>query len=139
MAIIDNLGLEVKVLVSGTPAAEYQGGDFSETDDDFGAGTAKCHRYIESVDDAEFAIELSAKRAISWLEKSSNRALYFCIDVDGLQGIVRSYIDKMKDPKRVVMGVVNRETKPFTKRNFHFSPVHIGTFYSYKNQLQPAF
>ncbi|KAK7748030.1 hypothetical protein SLS53_001282 [Cytospora paraplurivora] len=124
MAIIKNLGLEVNVLVEGVQAAEYQGGDFSETNDDFAAGTAKCHRYIESVDNAEFAIEVSATKNNPWLKSSNDKHLLnYYIDVDDqeVEGVCL-WKDKMYE---VLEGVREYRSNAFGLRKFRFSPVHI--------------
>ncbi|KAL2276409.1 hypothetical protein FJTKL_00923 [Diaporthe vaccinii] len=57
MAIIEELGLEVKVQVGGSAATEYTDPE-PDVDDACTETTRACHRYVESVDNAEFAIHV---------------------------------------------------------------------------------
>ncbi|ROW12888.1 hypothetical protein VPNG_04663 [Cytospora leucostoma] len=125
MAIIENLGIEVKVLMEGIQAAEYQGGDFSETNDDFGAGTAKCHRYIESVDNAEFAIEVSATKNNPWLKTAQvKNCLNYYIDVDDHEEVEAVCLWKARMDE-VLKGVREYRSNVPGLRKFRFTPVQI--------------
>ncbi|KAK7748029.1 hypothetical protein SLS53_001281 [Cytospora paraplurivora] len=88
MAIIDDLGLEVKILVNGSVATEYVPNEETQADGDkYGPSTKICCRYIESINDAHFAIHggLTSKHKVAgqWIRNSQNSACSFTFFVDG--------------------------------------------------------
>jgi gamma-glutamyl:cysteine ligase YbdK (ATP-grasp superfamily) len=84
MAIIEELGLEVKVQVDGSAGAEYTEEEPEIIEDACSKTTKACHRYVESVDNAEFAI--SPKNRAREARKAQAR-------VDSAFRLVKSFSD----------------------------------------------
>lgn len=89
MTVIEELGLEVKILVDGSTAAEYAD---EEPDVDLNTNphsqtTKTRHHYVESVDNAEFAIQSNiipgSNIAQEWISRSQNHGLSFAVAFDG--------------------------------------------------------
>lgn len=88
MAIIDELGLEVKILVNGSAATEYTPDEETQIDgDNFTPSTKTCCRYVESIDDAQFAIyarvEPGTKPEGKWIEGSEASGFTVELAFDG--------------------------------------------------------
>lgn len=88
MAIIEELGLQVRILCGDTPCPEHEDaepdGDLN-TINDFPPNTPSTDGYVESREDVEFHIELNAlpgSRAIEWIKKNNN-ILVFSPRFDG--------------------------------------------------------
>lgn len=54
MVRLEDIGLEVKFLVNGSPAVEYSEEEPGAISDGFDRAIPRSHEYIESIDDAEF-------------------------------------------------------------------------------------
>lgn len=82
MAVIEHLGLAVSIEINGVATPEY---DDPEPSDNIGdpAFTAVCNKYIESQDDAEYAIHCRVTDEQKWLRESENRAINFTPVIDG--------------------------------------------------------
>lgn len=86
MAIIDGLGLQVTILISGVPALEFPDDDHTSASEKFGPNTKQCHNYVQCVKDAEFSIkcELSSpsEDIKEWLN-DPDHVIVCNIDLDG--------------------------------------------------------
>lgn len=92
MAIIEHLGLQIKVYISGSMAAEYidpapgVDPDFQISPIQDNPAVPTCHRYIESFEDTEFSVEISVikpdKPAEMWT-KNRDQAYSFSFTIDG--------------------------------------------------------
>ncbi|KAL1855796.1 hypothetical protein Daus18300_010971 [Diaporthe australafricana] len=125
MAIIEELGLEVKVKVNGSTAAEYP--DEEPDADDNSQGT--CSRYVESVDNAAFFVQAGVlpgpkgpKTSQEWFSRSQNHALSFTVAIDGGHAVEAVLVDQNSGPRRLE-GIRNTADK--TMRKFRFAPVSI--------------
>lgn len=132
MAIIKELGLQVKVKVNGTASAEYLD---EEPDDNYDSGsqnTKTCHYYVESVDNAEFAIHVGliagTNTGQEWIGRSQNHALRFSVAFDGGREVARTWITQRSGPRELkgIYGPTNT-----TLRKFCFAPVSTGQFQTY--------
>lgn len=128
MAIIDELGLEVKILVDGREASEYHPDETTEFDGDgYVPSTKKCYRYVESKDEAHFAIQAGVlpddKPAHKWLQSSKSAGLQVNLSIDG------EYIPGfplMSDQRKMATckGVSDRDNGLL--RKFRFASVSTG-------------
>ncbi|KAG6360097.1 hypothetical protein INS49_011153 [Diaporthe citri] len=87
MAVIEELGLEVKVNVNGSAAAECPDEE-PDVNNNARRQTANvCHRYVESVDNAGFAINVGlipgTNTGQEWVGRSQNHGLSFTVAFDG--------------------------------------------------------
>ncbi|KAH8743527.1 hypothetical protein F5883DRAFT_722602 [Diaporthe sp. PMI_573] len=123
MAIIEELGLEVTVKVGGAAATEYEdpGPDVNDARTQM---TQACHHYVESVDNAEFAIHVGLipgrNTAQEWIARSRNHGLSFLV-IDG--GGVSSVTIHQHHISKLLRGIHDGKTK--TLRKFRFAPVSI--------------
>lgn len=127
MAVIDELGLEAKVVVNGATAPEYDDPEPGSLGDKYSGNTVKCFRYVESTDDAEFEIAFQA-HAYNW-PKTAGFALFFHLQVDGKS--VGSRLLKEKDGLRQqwINGRVIQDTAShtgFSLQRTRFSKVLTG-------------
>ncbi|KAL2290132.1 hypothetical protein FJTKL_00623 [Diaporthe vaccinii] len=124
MAIIEKLGLEVKVKVNGSPAAEYPDEERDVDDDAGGRITNACHHYVESIDNAEFTIHFGLtpgfKTGHGWISRSRNHGLLFSVAFDGGHTVAKTVVHQRHNPQ-LLQGVYDRETR--TLRKFLFTPV----------------
>ncbi|ROW06413.1 hypothetical protein VMCG_04360 [Cytospora schulzeri] len=124
MAIIHELGLEVSVLVDGAEATEYTPDEEAEVDDDFGPSTERHHCYVESIDDAHFAVRARVtsenKIGKKWIEKSPQHAFLVDLVFDGKHSGGSIKLDKRRNP-HFQDGAVDCTTK--TKRKYRFASV----------------
>lgn len=139
MAIIKELGLEVKVNIDGSSAAEYPD---QEPDVDHGPtsqATKACHHYVESIDNAEFAIHAGlipgSNTGRDWIGRSQDHRLHFSVALDGGHDVAAVCLSQHHNTVRLV-GVHNRMDQ--TLRKFLFSPVTTGRSSAYCNGLAAA-
>lgn len=132
MAIIEELGLEVKVKVNGLALAEYP--DEEHVDSNH-AGTQTpnaCHHYVESIDHAEFAIHVGliagTNTAQEWISYSPNNTIDFSVAFDGSHYTAGKCVTRHSRPK-LLDGVYNEANA--TLRKFRFAPVSIGRLPAY--------
>jgi hypothetical protein len=129
MAVIDGLeGLQVSVIVQGQPTAEYEDVDATDYPSDSPA-MKTCHKYVESKDDAEFAVrvELTPESGIT----EPNHGVAIAIDIDGQQ-VTTNWLATSTSPMfpatltvgHVVVG--SSDTGGYCKKNFVFSTVTTG-------------
>lgn len=129
MAIIEELGLQVNVNVNGIAAAEYPD---EKPDDKYEPGsktTKVCHHYVESVDNAEFAIHFELIAGINtgqlWISRSQNNALCFSVALDGGRDVTATWVTERSGP-REVKGIYGPGNTTF--RKFCFAAVSTGQF-----------
>lgn len=129
MAVIDELGVEVKVIVNGTEATEYIPDEEPDFDgDNFDPSTKTCCRYVESIDNADFAIRAAVtsgrnKPANKWLDDSKTNSLSFSLSFDGGDKAAGWLINQNR---RFVIGDSTSDAATSTKRNFRFASVSTG-------------
>lgn len=80
MAILEDLGLEIEILVDSSPLQEYRDEEEEPTDDDFGDEIRKCQCYVEVVEDAEFGVQCRVMPANNYLN-NENEQIVFKIDL----------------------------------------------------------
>lgn len=126
MAILEDLGLEVKILVNNSPLQEYEDKDAGATDDKFGNEIRKCRQYVEVIENAEFAVQLRVTPANNYLNNESERIAFF-IDLDGHRQLGSRLLNS--DQKQVLVdGKVEYEGQTsVSRRKFRFSTVKTGT------------
>lgn len=130
MAILEDLGLEVKILVNNSPLQEYEDKDAGPTDDKFGNEIRKCRRYVEVIENAEFAVQLHVTPANNYLNNESERIGFF-IDLDGHEWLANRLLNS-DDKQGLVDGKVEYEGQTsVSRRKFRFSNVTTGTYPRY--------
>lgn len=127
MAIIAELGLEVKFKVNGSTAAEYPDEE-PDVDDDAHRQTANiCHHYVESVDNAEFAINVGlipgTNTGQEWVSRSQNHGLSFTVALDGGHNL-EAVVIYQRCNTALLEGVHDQGAQ--TLRKFLFTPVTTG-------------
>lgn len=127
MAIIEKLGLQVKVKVNGAAAAEYPD---KEPDDNYDTGsqtTHACRHYVESFDNAEFAIHVGlgpgTKTGQEWISRSQHHSLCFSVAFDGGHDVAATLVSQHHETG-LLEGIRNHENQ--TLRRFIFAPVTTG-------------
>lgn len=107
MAIIDELGLEVKVLIRGRPCLEYEDDSLFRNFDDIDQHTLACYRWVESQQDEVFAMYfrvLPGGPASTWLQEEDN-GVAFSTSFDG-SNAVENYIAYRDSPSGTQQGIV---------------------------------
>lgn len=132
MAIIEELGLEVKVKVNDSTAAEYPDEEPDAEDNAYGQAIRSCYHYVESVDNAAFYVQAGVfpgpkgpKTSQEWFSRSRNHALSFTVAIDGGHAVEAVLVDQHSGPRRLE-GIRNTADK--TMRKFCFAPVSTGRF-----------
>ncbi|KAG8163976.1 hypothetical protein KVR01_005894 [Diaporthe batatas] len=122
MVIIKELGLEAEITVNGSTAAEYP--DPEPEDIPYGQTTKACHRYVESVDNAEFAIRVGIipgnNPVREWTGRSRDHRLLFSVAFDGGHAVRSKTIWQYTTP--TAMEGISDHAKG-TLRKFRFAPV----------------
>lgn len=138
MAIIEELGLEVKVNVNGSASAEYPDEE-PNVDDTRGQITKACHHYVESVDNAEFGIHVGlipgTNTGQEWTSRSQNHGLSFSVAFDGGPVVAAKSVLKHRNTA-LLGGVPNWEDRNL--RKFLFSPVTTGRSPAHCDGLEAA-
>lgn len=124
MAILDDLGLEVKIIVNDTPLQEYEDKEVDPADDGFGDGVRKCRCYVEAVDNAEFSVQLHVTPANHYLDNTKNR-LRFDLDLDG-QTNIENRLVSLTEPLFLIEGIDENDGQNFSLRKFRFTAVSTG-------------
>ncbi|KAJ0124950.1 hypothetical protein J7T55_006293 [Diaporthe amygdali] len=124
MAIIEEFGLEVKVKVNGSVAAEYPDEEPDIDGDAWGPATKISYHYVESIDNAEFAIHVGVPSGSNagqkWIRHSRKHALTFWLAFDGGRDAARKTIHQRSN-SFLLEGVHNWART--TMRKFRFAPV----------------
>ncbi|POS76811.1 hypothetical protein DHEL01_v204782 [Diaporthe helianthi] len=124
MAIIEELGLEVKVQVDGSTAAEYEDREPNKDDRVRSQTTKVCHRYVEAVDNAEFSIDVGVipgyNTGREWIGMSQDHGLSFSVALDG-RNFAAASIHHERQISKLVKGIYDHESQ--TLRKFRFAPV----------------
>lgn len=137
MAIIEELGLEAKVSINGSAAAEYLDEEPNADGDPRGQTTKTCHHYVESIDNAEFAIHVGVipgnNAGQKWIGRSPGNALLFSVAFDGGLNVAGKWVDQ-RSGSRSLDGVYKRANA--TMRKFCFAPVSTGWLPAYSDDSQ---
>lgn len=126
MVVLEDLGLEVTIRIASCVAQEYPDQDGEAAESQFSPTTQTRHRYIESVDDAEFSIACNVQPGAvhGWLQGSLQRGLYFNIDIDGHDSLTYKLI--CSESTEVIGGVKHHAADGTTLRRIRFAPVTTG-------------
>ncbi|KUI73783.1 hypothetical protein VM1G_09341 [Cytospora mali] len=124
MAIIEELGIEAKILVDGSAATEYTPDEEPEIEgDNFGPSTRVCCRYVEAIDNAHFALHAGIASVNSpgnkWLEESWENGFSFGISIDGGKTVSSQIVQQYQYD--TLQGVIDGQTG--TIRKFRFASV----------------
>lgn len=126
MAIIDELGLQATILISGHPATEYPDTENASDPDQFGPNTKKSYSYAQCTDNAEFSIKCevtSPNQSIRQWLADHDHAIRFKIDIDGGK-INKACSIRRSAPSRTVEGV--SDSANGLLRKFRFTSVSTG-------------
>lgn len=139
MAIIEEIGLEVKVKVDGSEASEYPDEEPDIDDDARSQTTESCYHYVKVVDNAEVAIHVGVTPGINtgqeWISRSPNHTLRFSAAFDGGQYVAATMV--LQGCKtRLMEGVYDPENQTF--RKFLLKPVTTGRFLADCDDLDAA-
>lgn len=126
MAILEDLGLEVKILVNNSPLKEYEDKEAGPTDDGFGEEIRKCRRYVEVVEDAEFAVQLHVTPANNYLN-DANKRIFFALDLDGEEEFEDRILAE-DDRESLVEGKGEIGDEGTVVRKFRFTTVTTSTY-----------
>lgn len=124
MAILEDLGLEVKILVNESPLPEYEDKEADPTDDGFGDEIRKCRCYVEVVDNAEFVVQLHVTPANNYLNNTKKR-FRFALDLDDQE----EFEDRLMDSTEQVILIDGKDEydgQKSTLRKFRFTAVSTG-------------
>lgn len=141
MAIIEDLGLEVKVLVDGSATAEYKDEepDVDLVDDAPSQITTARHHYVESIDNAEFAIHVGLisgqHTGQEWMARSRDHGLAFSVALDGGPNIASRAVYR-HCTSRLLQGIQNPANQTLSK--FRFAPVSTGKPSSHLHNLEAS-
>lgn len=124
MAIFEDLGLEVKILVNNSPLEEYGDNEAGSTDDEFGEDIRKCRRYVEVIENAEFAVQLRVIPTNDYLNNANERLL-FVLDLDGQEDLEDQIMDLEHD-QYLVEGKTEYDGQTRLLRKFRFTTVATG-------------
>ncbi|KAI9155794.1 hypothetical protein HJFPF1_08383 [Paramyrothecium foliicola] len=80
MAIIDELGIKVTVVVDDASLVEYEDPEPEETDD---SQTMHSHKYVASQDKKEFSVDIVSTENLKWAKRKVNFGLGFQVFIDG--------------------------------------------------------
>lgn len=126
MAILEDLGLEIKVLVDESPLKEYEDDEEVGPEDcSFGDKTRKCRRYVEIVEDAHFDIQVHVLPTISCFDSrldSLKQRLKFAIDLDGHDTRPQSWLLRPSH-SMVIKGTHEYDGRTMRLRKFKFATV----------------
>lgn len=125
MAILEDLGLEVEILVDGSPLQEYKDEADDPTDDGFGDEIRKCRRYVEVVEDAEFGVRCRVTPANNYLN-NGNEQLVFKIDLDGQENLESRALGTKT--QMLIDGKYKHDGQTLSLRKFKFTTVATGTY-----------
>lgn len=125
MAVIEDLGLEVSILIDGTPVTEYEDPEPAR-DGKYPADMPISHKYIESKDDTEYVIECKALAQHRWHSLEETSRLSFRAYVDGM-----STERKAVSPKTLTGQILGPRPQVLgggesMRSNFKFNPVTLG-------------
>lgn len=127
MAVIEELGLEAKVIVNGSAAAEYRDEEPGVDDAAHGPATKTSHSYVEAVHEGEFKIRVGLLPGVNpgqkWIDRSPNNALGFSVAFDGGHEIVKTFVSRSSGP-RLLDHIYNEANA--TLRKFCFALVSTG-------------
>lgn len=124
MAILEDLGLEVKIVVNNSPLQEYEDENGGPTNDGFGDEIRKCRHYVKVNGDDEFGVQIRVTPNNEYID-GKNKGLKFDIDLDGQEGLVRSSTTT-KDSQFLVQGRKEKDGHTSTLRKFRFITVSTG-------------
>lgn len=126
-AIIKELGLEVRINVNGSAAAEYKDEESYVGDGAHGQVAHTRHHYVESVDNAEFSIHVGlvpgTNTGQEWVSFSPKNVLMLMVAFDGGRAVAVKCINQLSGTGQV-QGVYKKADA--TLRKFCFAPVSIG-------------
>lgn len=135
MAIIEDLGLEVNVQVDGSATAEYP--DEEPDDHGFNQTTKTSHHYVESIDNAEFAIHVGLIPGLhigqEWVDRSRDHRLSFLVAFDGGPNITSKLVQH-DHPSLLLDGIANHADQTLSK--FRFAPVSTGRLPFHSDHLK---
>lgn len=126
MAILEQPGLDCRVLVNGASATEYPDENPDPRRDDVGPNTSVCDVYIEAVNDAEFSIQCRVlhgnSAANGWLDEEEKcLALYMSVDGETCRPGV--FLDR-----HVQTGEIIGVSEHNSLKKFRFSSLSYGMF-----------
>lgn len=124
MAIIEELGIQVRIFCEGTPCPEYEDReqDGNADLDDIPVETPSCHRFVESREDVVFSIEftiLPGGPASRWF-RTKDKAICFMTSFDGGPAVTNNAVSPPK-LSFTVRGITN--SKGTEMRPFRFASI----------------
>lgn len=127
MAILEDLGLEVKIIVNGAPLQEYEDKEADLSDDGFGGKTRKCRRYVEVDGDTEFGVQLHVTPNNNYLDGNKQKRLRFCLDLDGQEELEARLMNLACNPV-LLDGKDEYNGWTLVSRRFRFTTISTGTY-----------
>jgi len=124
MAILDEVpGLKVTVQIAGQDCTEYDADEDGHPNSN--ESCPSITKYIECIDDAEFAIKIQINDQYIWGYKNHSLHVSACIDGQAVLGALFSsrYRESIIDHHQYFC----QETKQWVDSKLKFSPVDIGT------------
>lgn len=116
MAILEDLGLRVKIIVIDSPLQEYEDKGEAPTDDGFGDEICKCQRHVEVVENDEFAVQLDIIKAKNHPNKEKIE-FKFALDLDGQEEFEHRLLQS-DDPVFLIRGKDGHDGQKLTLRKF---------------------
>ncbi|KAG6360096.1 hypothetical protein INS49_011152 [Diaporthe citri] len=122
MAILEDVGLEVNIIVNGSPLKEYEDKGADLSDDGFGDETRKCRRYVEVDGDTDFGVQLHVTSNNKYLDGNKKKRLRFCLDLDGQEELEARLMNFARTPV-LLDGKDEWNGQTYISRRFRFTTI----------------
>jgi hypothetical protein len=126
MAVIEDLGLTVRVQIDGMPTPEYDDPDPCADNMGDPAYTRVCNKYIEAKDNAEYTFQFSATGKQEWLSRSPAHAFAFEFYVDGRRMSGSLFRAAHRGTVRLEEGVISLHNGTLLLHRYRFAAVNPG-------------
>ncbi|KAH8778737.1 hypothetical protein F5883DRAFT_613592 [Diaporthe sp. PMI_573] len=122
MAILEDLGLEIKIVVDNSPLQEYEGKEVDAPGDGFSDDIRKCRRYVKVNVDTEFGVQICTTPNNEYLDDNKKKRLIVSIDLDGQKDLQVTLVGSLKRSD-LVEGKSEHNGQTSVLRKFRFKTV----------------
>jgi len=125
IAIVEDLGLEIKIVVDNSPLQEYEDKEVDAPDDGFSDDIRKFRRYVEVNVDTEFGVQICTTPNNEYLDDNKKKRLIVSIDLDGQKDLQVTLVGSLKRSD-LVEGKSEHNGQTSVLRKFRFKTVSTG-------------